>query len=308
MNTHQNARLTVWRRRELAQLADQPGACLSTLARQFGVSRRTVYKWRTRYRDGGEAALADRSSRPGTSPRQLAGRALRQVARRRAQRWSSCRIAAATGIPIATVVRAQRRLGLARLTPLRAVEPIQRYEWPRPGDLLHVDIKKLGKVGRVGHRIHGDRRTRVRGIGWEAVHVAIDDHTRWAYVEVLPDEQAVTTAGFLARAVAHFRALGVRVRRVLSDNGSAYRSRLVAAVLQTARIRHRFTRPYRPRTNGKAERFIRTLLAEWAYVRAYASSGWRTHALAPMLSHYNHHRPHYGIGGATPAARLAAAL
>jgi transposase InsO family protein len=307
VNTHQHARLTVWRRRELVQLADQPGAGLSPVARQFGVSRRTVYTWRARWRNGGEPALADRSSRPHHSPRQLRGRALQAVARRRAQRWSSCRIAATTGLPIATVVRAQRRLRLARLPRLTPLEPVQRYEWARPGDLLHVDLKQRGKVGRVGHRIHGDRLTRVRGIGWEAVHVAIDDHTRWAYVEVLPDEQATTTSGFVARALAHFRDLGVRVRRVLSDNGSAYRSRLVAAVLQTARIRHRFTRPYRPHTNGKAERVIRTLLAEWAYARAYASGRWRTHALAAMLTYY-HHRPHFGIGGVTPAARLAAAL
>jgi transposase InsO family protein len=307
VNIHKNARLTVARRLELVLLAGRPGADLSALARLFGVSRRTVYKWRTRWRLGGTAALRDRSSRPRTSPTQLSARVTQRIVHRRRQRWSSCRIAEVLGLPIATVVRAQRRAGWARL-PRQPQPPVQRYEWARPGDLLHVDIKKLGKVGRIGHRIHGDRRTRARGIGWEAVHVAIDDHTRWAYVEVLPDEQAGTTAGFLQRALAHFAALGVRVRRVLSDNGSAYRSHAVAAVLRTARVRHRFTRPYTPRTNGKAERFIRTLLERWAYATAYRSSGWRTRALPRIITYYNHVRPHYGLHGQTPAQRLAAAL
>ncbi|MEX2182023.1 MAG: IS481 family transposase [Gemmatimonadaceae bacterium] len=307
MNIHKNARLTVVRRRELGHRANRPGADISALAREFGVSRRTVYTWQRRYR-AGEAALRDRSSRPHRCPRRVGRVRRRQIARRRRQGWSSCRIASDLRLPIASVVREQRRLGLARLAALTPPRPIVRYEWPRAGDLLHLDVKKLGRIGRVGHRIHGDRRRATRGIGWEYTHVAVDDASRVAYAEVLPDETGATTVGFLRRALAFFRARGVRVRRLLTDNGTNYRSRDFRRAVATHALVHKRTRPYTPRTNGKAERFIRTMLQLWAYTQAYRFSAWRTLALPRFLQYYNHQRGHYGIRGLTPHARLAQVL
>lgn len=307
MNIHKNARLTVIRRRELGRRASRPGADLSALAREFGVSRQTVYKWRRRFAEG-EPALPDRSSRPHRSPGRLQRVRRRQIARYRRQGWSACRIATALRVPIASVVREQRRLGLARLAALTPPRPLIRYEWPRAGDLLHLDVKKLGKFDRVGHRIHGDRRRASRGIGWEYVHVAVDDASRVAYAEVLPSETGEATVAFLARALAYFQARGVRVRRLLSDNGTNYRSHVFRAAVAAHRLVHRRTRPYTPRTNGKAERFIRTMLQLWAYAQAYRSSAWRTRALPRFLYFYNHLRNHYGIRGLTPDARLAQVL
>ena len=229
----------------------------------------------------------------------------RQVERRRRRRWSSIRIARDLGLPIVTVVREQRRLGLNQLSRLDPPRPANRYEWPAAGDLLYLDIKKLVRIGRIGHRIHGDRRTKVRGIGWEFVHVAIDDATRLGYVEVLESEDQHVTTAFLARAPRFFARRGIRVSRVLTDNGAAYRSRTFATHLATTQIRHRRTRPYTPRTNGKAERFIRTLLAEWAYAQAYRTSLARTLALPNYLGYYDTARPHMGIHGMTPQQKLA---
>src|SRR6476661_2106814 len=195
------------------------------------------------------------------------------------------------GLSRATVARTLGQLGLARLPAVEAAPAGRRYEWERPGQLLHVDIKKLGRIGAIGHRITGDRRQRVRGIGWEFVHVCLDDCSRLAYAEMLSDEQSVTVAGFLRRAVAWFARRGIQAQRVLSDNGSAYRSRLVAAACQALTLDHRFTRPYTPRTNGKAERFIQTLLREWAYAVAYPSSADRGRALRPFMAYYNRRRP-----------------
>jgi len=307
VNIHKNARLTVVRRRELAERALRPGADISALAREFGVSRRTVYKWRDRYQLG-EAALPDRPSRPRYCPWRLRRVLRRQIARRRRQRWSSCRIASDLKVHIASVVREQRRLGLARLPALEPPRPVIRYEWPRAGDLVHLDVKKLGRIGRVGHRIHGDRRRATRGIGWEYTHVAVDDASRVAYGEVLDDEAGVTTVGFLRRALAFFRARGIRVRRLLTDNGANYRSHVFRAAVHAAGLVHKRTRPYTPRTNGKAERFIRTMLHHWAYAQAYRSSAWRTLALPRFLHYYNAQRGHYGIRGLTPYARLAQVL
>ena len=307
MNIHKNARLTVVRRQELGARASRPGSDVSALAREFGVSRQTVYKWCRRFQEG-EAALADRSSRPHRCPNRLGRVRRRQIARRRRRRWSSCRIASDLGLRVGTVVREQRRLGLARLPRLEPPHPILRYEWPQAGDLLHLDIKKLGKIGRVGHRIHGDRTTRVRGIGWEYVHVAIDDCTRVPYAEVLTDERGPTTAAFLTRALAFYRARGIRVRRLLTDNGKTYRSHVVRAVVTRHRLAHRFTRPYTPRTNGKAERFIRTLLQEWAYAQAYRTSALRARMLPKYLYYFTTARAHFGLHGQTPAQRLAQVL
>ena len=312
MNTrysyHKNARLTFARRVELARRAVAPGSNHSALAREFGVSRQTVRKWHARYGAKGLDGLRDRTSRPHRSPRQLPRYQRRQIERRRRRRWSAIRIAQYYGHPVSTVVTIQRRLGLNRLSRLEPPRPIVRYEHRRPGALVHCDVKKLGKVGRVGHRIHGDRRTRVRGIGWEYVHVAIDDCTRLAYAEVLANERGPESAAFLARALSWFALHGVRVRAVLTDNGAGYRSHAWRAVVTAARMRHRFTRPYRPQTNGKAERFIRTLVAEWAYAQAYRHSRFRTAQLTRYLHFYNTERRHSALGYQTPAQRLLAKL
>ena len=308
MNIHKNARLTLVRRVELGRRASHPRARISALAREFGVSRQTVYKWRDRWRLTDVAALTDRSSRPQYCPHRLKRRYRRQIARRRAQRWSSCRTASDLHLPIATVVREHRRLGLAALPRLEPPRPVVRHEWPRAGDLLHLDVKKLGKIGVVGHRIHGDRRRRTRRLGWEYVHVAIDDASRVAYAEVLPDERSETTVAFLARTLAYYRRLGVRVRRLLTDNGANYRSHLFRLAVLHHQLHHRRTRPYTPQTNGKAERFIRTMLYLWAYAQAYRTSAWRTRALPRFLTYYNSMRGHYGIRGLTPSARLAQVL
>jgi transposase InsO family protein len=305
VNIHKNARLTLAMRAEVVVCAQRPGANLSALARLFRVSRQTIAKWVQRAAAPDAHGLADRSSRPHHSPRRLSRVRRRQVERRRRRRWSSIRIARDLRVPIATVVREQRRLGLNQRCRLEPPRPANRYEWPAAGDLLHLDIKKLGRIGRIGHRIHGDRRTRARGIGWECVHVAIDDCTRLGYAEVLADETKETTAGFLERAVRYFERRGIRIGRIMTDNGSAYRSRVFAAVLAHHRLRHLRTRPYTPRTNGKAERFIRTLLAEWAYAQAYRTSLARTHALPHYLGYYNTARPHMGIHGLTPRQKLA---
>ena len=305
MNIHKNARLTLAMRVEIALRLEEPRCNRSALARAYRVSRQTIAKWGRRYQAEGTAGLADRSSRPHRSPRRLARVRRRQVERRRRRRWSSLRIARDLQLPLATVVREQRRLGLHQLRRLDPPRPANRYEWPAAGDLLHLDIKKLGRIGVVGHRIHGDRTRRSRGLGWEAVHVAIDDCTRLAYAEVLADETKETTAGFLQRAVRYFGRRGIRICRVMTDNGSAYRSHVFAAVLAHHQLRHLRTRPYTPRTNGKAERFIRTLLAEWAYAQAYRTSLARTHALTHYLNYYNTARTHMGIHGLTPRQKLA---
>jgi transposase InsO family protein len=305
VNTHKNARLTYARRVELVRRAKRPDANQSQLAREFDVSRQTVRKWVARDARDGTAGLVDRSSRPAHSPTRLRRSDRRRIARRRRQRCSSPRIARELHLPLATVVREQRRLGLNQLSRLDPPRPAHRYEWPAAGDLLHLDIKTVGKIGRVGHRIHGDRTRRVRGIGWERVHVAVDDCTRLAYAEVLSDERKETTTAFLLRVLRYFARRGIRVTRVMTDNGAAYRSRPFAEALAHHGVRHLRTRPYTPRTNGKAERFIRTLLTEWAYAQAYRTSLARTLALPHYLGFYNTARPHMGIRGLTPRQKLA---
>jgi transposase InsO family protein len=216
------------------------------------------------------------------------------------------KIARSLKLPPATVARILARHGLRRLRDLEPREHPERYEHRRPGDLLHLDVKKLGRIERVGHRIHGDRTKSVRGAGWEYVHVAVDDRSRVAYVEILRDETAATTAGFLRRAIAWYRTVGVRVRRILTDNGSGYLGRLFAQACEEMRVRHRRTRPYRPRTNGKAERFIQTMLREWAYAVPYPHSRVRARALPRWVTHYNRRRPHSSLAGVVPFTRLPA--
>jgi transposase InsO family protein len=302
MDVHKNARTTPHSRALIAQRVGA-GAKPAVVARAFGVCDRTVRKWVARAA-AGPLALADRSCRPQRSPRAISAALMVEIQRLRQRRWTGAVIAEAVGLSRATVARTLGQLGLARLGRFEEAAPGRRYEWARPGQLLHVDIKKLGRIGRVGHRITGDRRARVRGIGWEFVHVCVDDCSRLAYAEVLRDEQSVTVAGFLRRAVAWFARRGIVAERVLSDNGSAYRSRLVAAVCGALQLGHRFTRPYTPRTNGKAERFIQTLLREWAYALAYPSSAHRTAALGRWLHYYNWHRRHTALNRQPPISRV----
>jgi transposase InsO family protein len=283
------------------------GWSYAVTAEAFAVSVRTVAKWVRRFREGGVAALEDGSSRPGAVPHQTPPSAVTLIRNLRAQHglpaWA---IGRALRLPRSTVSAWLRRLGLSRPPTLPPV-PVQRYEWPAPGDLLHVDIKPLGRIDGVGHRIHGDHGRRARGIGWEYVHVAIDDHSRVAYVEVLADQLGPTCAAFLRRAVAWWAARGTVVRRVLSDNGSGYVSRVFRATCAALRVRHLRTRAYTPRTNGKAERFIQTLLREWAYVVPYASSHVRRLHLRPYLRFYNRQRPHAGLNYQAPWSRLTSA-
>ncbi len=277
------------------------------VAQAAGLSERTVAKWVQRFRDAGVAGLEDGSSRPGAPAHQTAPWVVTLIQWLREQHglpaWA---IGQALRVPRSTVATWLQRLGLNR-RPVAPPVPIQRYEWPRPGDMIHVDIKPLGRIGCVGHRIHGDRRRASRGVGWEYVHVAVDDHSRVAYVEVLSDQLGPTCAAFLRRAVAWFRARGIRVRRVLSDNGSGYRSQVYRAVCDALLVRHRRTRPYTPRTNGKAERFIQTLLREWAYALAYSTSVERRRALRPFLAYYNRRRPHASLAYQPPWSRLRSA-
>ena len=303
MNIHKLARLTPFGRAVMVQRV-AAGVPVSTVAREAGVSRQTVYKWCRRAEADAPDALHDRASTPHHSPQRLVRYRRRQIEKRRRQRWSSRRIAQYYQLPISTVVTEIRRLGLNRLSSLEPPRPVVRYERERPGELVHLDIKKLGKIGRVGHRIHGNRRTRVTGIGWEYTHVAFDDHSRLAYSEVLADETAETTAGFVRRAVAWYAAQGIVVERLLTDNGPAYRSLHFATVALELGLSQRFTQPYRPQTNGKAERFIRTLLTEWAYATAYGRSARRTAALPIYLAYYNFERRHTALNDQPPASRL----
>lgn len=304
MRLHGNARTCPHSRRLAMQRLEQ-GWTLARAAEAAGVSVRTISKWRRRYRLEGEQGLVDRSSAPRSVPHRTPLERVQVIALLRRERLTGWQIAERLQMPLSTVSTVLARIGLGRLSALEPPEPANRYEKARPGELVHIDVKKLGRIGRPGHRVHGDRRTRTRGIGWEYVHVAVDDATRLAYVEVLEDEKAVTAAGFLQRAVAHFGDYGIRVEGVMTDNGPAYISNLHGRACRTLRIRHLRTRPYRPRTNGKAERFIRTMLTGWAYGAVYQTSQQRRHALPAWLHFYNHHRPHSSLSRQAPATRLA---
>lgn len=304
MNVHSLARTTPISRALLVERVAK-GRSVSQTAGQLGISARTAYKWLARYRSEGPAGLRDRSSRPHESPAKtdLAREGLVLTLRR--SRQSGPQIARSLRMPKATVARVLKRAGLHRLRYLEPPEPPNRYERKRPGELLHLDVKKLGRIaGQVGHRIHGDHSKRRRGAGWEFVHVCIDDASRLAYAEVLPDELGTTTAAFFERALAWFRQFGIRVERVLSDNALNYRSHPFLLVCHRRGIRVLKTRPYRPRTNGKAERFIQTLLREWAYARPYTHSRFRAQALKPWLRTYNQCRPHGSLDGKPPISRL----
>jgi len=280
------------------------GAWCAEQAFAMGVSLRTGFKWAQRYRRQGPAGLLDRSSRPQQVPSKTSLERSQLVLRLRRCQLTAREIAAKLHMPRSTVSAVLKRHGLGRLKDLQREEPVVRYEHQAPGDLVHLDVKKLGRIRGVGHRITGDRSTRHRGAGWEFVHVAVDDHSRLAYVEVLANEEGITTAAFLRRALIFFGRHGVRVRQILTDNARNYAAHVFEQLCAQGSIPHRRTRPYRPCTNGKAERFIQTLLREWAYKRPYTSSSRRRAALRPWLHRYNHRRPHGGIGGQSPITRV----
>jgi transposase InsO family protein len=303
MDYHQNARLTVHSREQMARKVVVEGLTLTRAAARFNVSEKTAAKWVRRYRDAGSSGLGDRSSRPRRLRQPTPPELVARVEALRRERWTGARIAGQTGLSRATVSRILRRLKLSRVRDLDAKLPIQRYEHARPGDLLHLDIKKLVKIAQPSHRVTGDRRDTVRGIGTEAVHVAIDDHSRIAFSAIYPDETAASTVSFLHAALAYYARLGIRFKAVLTDNGSAYRSHAFAAACRALGLKHRRTRPYTPRTNGKAERFIQTALREWAYARTYQNSNERSQELHPWLHQYNWHRPHASLGLSPPISR-----
>lgn len=309
---HRNARLTIRARIDLIQEVEA-GYSQAEVARRFRVCRSTVAKWVRCYRERGKAGLEGGSCRPHRSPRQTdADLANRICALRRSTSWGPHRIGWALGIARSTVYAVLRRAHLHRRAWLhRVTREIVRYEHPAPGDLLHLDVKKLGRVPDGGGKRFapgfsetrsGPQSKRSRGI--ECLHVAVDDHSRCAYVEALPNEKGETTVGFVERALAHFADRGVTIKRILTDNGANYRSRVFSQFAAAHGIRLKRTRPFRPQTNGKAEAFNKILQNEWAYAQPYGSNEERLAALAPFLTYYNHHRPHYGIGGAVPASRL----
>jgi transposase InsO family protein len=304
MKLHANARTCPHSRRLAVERVELEGWTLTAAAEAAGVSVRTISKWRRRYRLEGELGLLDRSSAPRLVPRRTSEERVALIASLRRLRMTGAEIAETLAMPASTVSGILSRIGLGKLWRLEPVEAANRYERQRPGELLHVDIKKLGRIGRPGHRVNGDRRTRARGIGWEYVHVAIDDATRIPYVEVLDDEKAQTAVGFLRRAIAHYAAFGIRVERVMTDNGPAYLSVIHALACKALGLKHIRTRPYRPRTNGKAERFIRTLLGGWAYGAIYRTSDERRRALPGWLDYYTRRRPHRSLSRQTPLERL----
>ncbi len=313
MKLHANAKTCPNSRRLLVERVERQGWSVTTAAEAAGVSDRTAYRWLRRWRKEGGAGLLDRSSRPRRSPRRVPASRVEAIAALRRLRMTAAQIAELLGMALSTVSLWLRRIGLGKRSRLEPPEPPNRYERRRPGELVHLDIKKLGRVRGAGHRVVANRasqrRTRRGGrltgvAGWEYVHVAVDDHSRLAYVEVLDDELTATALGFLRRALSWFASRGIRVERLLSDNGPCYRKAFHAAVRVELGLRHSYTRPYRPRTNGKAERFIQTMLNEWAYGRVYGSSAERTRQLQPWLTHYNFTRPHGALGHQPPASRL----
>jgi transposase InsO family protein len=306
MDVHKNARTTPHSRENIVGRV-LAGESIRAVAHDVGVCESTVRKWLRRYRAEGRDGLRDRSCRPQRSPTATPVPLAQWVERLRRQRWTGAQIATRLQLSPATVARLLQRCGLARLSALTPPVPVRRYERARPGELIHLDVKKLGRIGRVGHRISGDRRSRVRGIGWEYVHVAIDDASRFVYVEVLGDEDAPTATAFLWRALAWFRRHGFRVEGVMTDNAKAYGGHEFTVLCQRQRLRHLRIRPYTPRTNGKAERFIQTLLREWAYRRPYSTSASRSRALSEWLHYYNWHRRHSSLHGEPPVSRLRAA-
>jgi transposase InsO family protein len=303
MDVPKNARTTPHGRRLMVERL-AAGWTVKAVAAGFGVDAKTVRKWRDRHAAEGEAGLLDRSSRPHRSPASLDEEVSAAIVTLRRQRLTGPAIARRLGQPVSTVGLVLRRGGLGRLAALDPKPPVVRYQKEPPGELVHLDLKKLGRIEGVGHRITGDRREQRRGKGWEYRHVCIDDASRLAYTELLPDERKESAVAFLTRALAWFASLGVSVERVMTDNGSAYRSHAFRKACEQAKLKHKRTRPYTPRTNGKAERFIQTSLREWAYRQPFASSAERSAAMRPWLHGYNSTRPHAALAGNAPLSRL----
>jgi transposase InsO family protein len=310
MKLHANAALSLTKRRVLCRRVVEQGWTVTKAAAAAEVSVRCARKWVARYRADGELGLLDRSSAPATVANRTDERRVEAIAALRRLRFTGPEIAELLNMALSTVSGILGRIGMGRLGRL-GLEPAERYERERPGELIHVDVKKLGRIARPGHRVLGQQGRAVAGhhrqvynLGWEFVHIAIDDCTRLAYVEVLSDEKATTAIAFLRRAVGFYRRHGITVEQLITDNGSAYRSTVHAIACRTMGIRHLRTRPYRPQTNGKAERFIRTLLGGWAYGALYRNSTERTAALDGWIDYYNHHRRHSALGHKPPIARL----
>ncbi|HYI39124.1 MAG TPA: IS481 family transposase, partial [Allosphingosinicella sp.] len=310
MNIHKNARLTPHSRAELVRrvlVERQPSMSVAT---DMGVSVKTVAKWVRRYRAEGEAGLVDRSSRPHRLRRPTPPDTVGQIEALRRRRIPGNQIARTLGVSAATVSRVLRRLGISRIKDLEPAEPVRRYQRDHPGELIHIDIKKLGRFHQIGHRITGDRtrqsnpRGRGEGAGWEYVHVCIDDASRIAFSQVMADEKKESAVAFLEAAIAYYAGLGITVTRVMTDNGSCYKSHAFRAACKALGLRHIRTRPYTPKTNGKAERFIQTSLREWAYAQAYPTSEHRKAELPRWLHQYNWHRPHGSLQAQTPISRL----
>ncbi len=306
MNIHKNARLTPSGRAELARMVLEGRQSIAQVAKAFHVCAKTARKWTERFRQAGAEGMADRSSRPRRLRKPTPQAAIDEIITLRRQRFTGKHIAKVAGVSAATVSRVLKRAGLSRMRDLEPAEPVKRYERRSPGEMIHIDIKKLGRFERVGHRITGDRtgQSNSRGVGWEFIHVCVDDASRIAFTQIKPDEKAVSAVDFLKAAIAYDKSLGVTVARVMTDNGSCYKSHAFAKTCKRLRLKHIRTKPYTPKTNGKAERFIQTALREWAYATAYASSNQRADELPVWMHRYNWHRPHGGIKYQTPISRL----
>lgn len=304
MNLHKHARLTPRGRALLVDRILVHGLRVEEAAQAAGVSVRTAYKWLKRFKEEGLGGLADRSSRPRRCPHATPQAIAEQVLEQRRTRQTYRQIAAQLAVAPSTVARLLRRAGLHRLADLEPALPENRYEYAAPGQLLHLDIKKLARFRQPGHRVTGNRQVNSDGIGWEYVHLAIDDHSRVAFGSIEPDERGISACRALLQAVRYYRRLGVRFERVLTDNGACYKSRSFRRLVRRLGMRHLRTRPYTPRTNGKAERLVQTSLREWAYARSYASSEHRARAFMGWLHHYNWHRLHASLGYKPPISRL----
>jgi transposase InsO family protein len=306
MNIHKNARLTPIRREEMALSVIEGGSSKAHAARIYGVSAKIVARWVERYEAEGSAGMVDRSSRPTVIPGMTDQAVADRIAALRRRRLTGKHIALEVGVSPATVSRVLKRAGLSRLKDIEPAEPVRRYEREHPGDMIHIDIKKLGRFEQVGHRITGDpQQGKSRGVGWEFVHVCIDDASRVAFSQILPNERKESAVAFLKAAIVYYESLGITVARVMTDNGSCYRSKAFAKACRDLGLKHVRTKPYTPKTNGKAERFIQTALREWAYAIAYPTSQRRAAELPVWLHRYNWHRPHSSLKSKTPISRLA---
>jgi transposase InsO family protein len=304
MDYHYHARLTIVRREELARRVLEGRLSLKEAEAEFKLSRQSAAKWVRRYREQGAGGLRDRSSRPHRSPRGTSREKIVEIERLRRERWTGVRIAQRLGLSAATVSRVLRRLHLNRIRDIEPKLPPNRYEHAAPGDMVHFDIKRLVRIQRPSHRVTGDRRDGVKGIGAEFLHVAIDDHSRIAFTAMYPDQKEASASHFLAAATAWFERHGITTRRILTDNGPCYRAHHFARVCRQLGLKHRRTKPYTPRTNGKAERFIKTAINEWAYATTFQNSAERTASLPVWTHQYNWHRPHASLNQLPPISRV----